>query len=94
MEKIISLHKKNIFRQLSHGNESERIFLDKLANEEKIDPVSGEAHYCRSPVIKNLVTYNIKIPRNENFKLLENATDVKVIFQRKHDKYLVIKLYE
>jgi hypothetical protein len=89
------LHRRNLFREISHGNESERIFIEKMAQDERIDPVTGEAHYYKSPIGRNIGSYAIKVPREPEFeKILDKAQFVKVIKPRDSDKYIVIKVYE
>lgn len=89
------MHRRNLFREIGHGNESERIFLEKLSQDEKIDPATGQAHYYKSDVVKNMVTYSIKIPKSpEMDKILGNVEFVKVVMPRAKDNYIVIKPYE
>lgn len=94
MEMEIQLHRKNIFLEISEGSENERKFLENLYKE-KIDPVTGEAHYYIVPVKKNRTNYTITIPRTEHtktqFKSLENNDELKIIVQRDSDKYIVLK---
>ena len=89
MEKKIQLHKNNIFNQIGHGSESERIFLENMTQNEKIDPVTGEAFYYKCPVQKTKKGYRVTIPLEES-RLLE-ADFVKVVMSRDKDNYLVIK---
>ena len=86
------MHRKNIFNQISHGSESERIYLEKIVNEEKVDPVTGEAHYYKCPVTRDLRSFNIKLPRDKHFAKFENLDHVKVVFPRAKDNYIVIKI--
>ena len=92
MERRIQLHKDNIFNVISHANENERKYLDEIVEKQKIDPVTGEAHYYLCNIQKNKFSYTIKIPRNGNFPTLENNEKIKVIMQREGDNYIVMKV--
>ncbi len=90
------MHRKNIFLEISEGNESEREYLEKLYAE-RIDPVTGEAHYYIVPVKKNLTNYTITIPRTEHtkkqFPILEGNDELRILVQRDKDEYLILKCH-
>ncbi|MDR4491366.1 MAG: hypothetical protein R2685_10775 [Candidatus Nitrosocosmicus sp.] len=83
---------RNVF--LDGRTENERKYLAKLVAE-RIDPVTGEAHYYHIKVKKNRTNYQLTIPRTEltkeQFHLLENNDVIKILVQRGQDKYLILK---
>lgn len=98
MARRISLRKYNVFRTISEGRtENERKYFDKLVAE-RIDPVTGEAHFYKVTVRKNRTNYQITIPRTEwtkqQFPSLENNDEVKILTQREKDRYIVLKEYD
>lgn len=87
------MHKRNVFKQMSELGQNEREYLDNLFAQ-RIDPVTGEAHYYFGYVKRTHSHYEIWVPRNEHtksqFPLLENSDKVKVTVQREKDKYVFI----
>lgn len=77
------------------ATQNERDYLKKLLAE-RIDPVTGEAHYYLIKVRKNRTNYQLTIPRTEHtkeqFPTLENHEVIKIITQKdSNDKYIVLK---
>ena len=93
MGRITKLHKRNIFREIGEGDQNQREFLENIYKE-KINPATGEAHYYRIKLDKLGKFYRFYIPRDENFKFLEDTEDVKIYFPREKDQYIVIEPYE
>lgn len=93
MEKETKLHKRNIFNEIKNDDYNQRQLLEKIAKD-KINPVTGEAHYYRIKLDKLRNYYRIYIPRDDNFKpLLEDTEDIKIYFPRDKDPYIVIERY-
>lgn len=87
-----AFRKYNVF--IEGRTENEREYLNKLL-EERVDPVTGEAHYYNIRVLKNRTNYQLTIPRTEwtkqQFPMLENNDEIKIIVQKPDDKVLFLK---